>query len=85
MSRTAAEAAQKALGWAEAAEVGVKAVDEQRSAAMRCEGARDHAAAVQHRASADGLEMYRERAVVMATMWAQVAGALHLVEEGEPK
>jgi hypothetical protein len=82
MSVTAAEAAQKALGWAEAAELGTKAVDEQRSAATRCEGARDNVTAVQHRASADGLEMYRERAVVMATMWAHVAGALQATQSG---
>jgi hypothetical protein len=82
MSVTAAEAAEKAMGWAEAAELGIKAVDEQRREARRHESARDKEAAVPYRAAADGLEVYRERAVAMATMWAQVASALQAVEQG---
>jgi hypothetical protein len=83
MSVTAAEAAEKALGWAEAAELGIKAVDEQRREATRHESTRDNAAALQHRTAADGLEMYRERAVGMATMWAHVAGALQNTAGGQ--
>jgi hypothetical protein len=82
MSVTAADAAEKALGWAEAAELGLKQVDEHRMQARRYEGARDNEAALQHRTTADGFEVYRERAVVMATMWAHVAGALQATEAG---
>jgi hypothetical protein len=82
MSLTAAEAAEKALGWAEAAELGLRQVDTQRMQATRSEGARDNTAALQHRTAADSFEMYRERAVGMATMWAHVAGALHATQAG---
>ena len=83
MNLTAAEAAEKALDWAEAAELGIKAVDEQQREAKRAESARDNAAAALHRATADGFEMYRERAVGMATMWARVAGALQSTAGGQ--
>lgn len=82
MSVTAAEAAEKAMGWAEAAELGIKTVDEQRREAKRHESVRDSATALQHRVSADTLEVYRVRAVEMATMWARVAGALHATQAG---
>jgi hypothetical protein len=82
MSVTAAQAAKKATGWAEAAEAALVEVDKSRMEAKRSEGARDKEAALQHQAMADGFEMYRDRAVGMATMWARISSALHGTESG---
>ncbi|MFD3379532.1 MULTISPECIES: hypothetical protein [unclassified Streptomyces] len=82
MSFTAAEAAEKALNWAEAAEVALGQVEEFRMMARRSEGARASAAALQERVMADDFELHRERAVGMANMWARVASALQATESG---
>ena len=85
MSRTAAEAAQTAAEWAERAETAFSM-----ASVRRAEGD----AAVERRAQSEAAAWYekaetseRERGIAagMASMWADVAGALHLVEEGEPK
>lgn len=80
MSVTAAEAAEKAAGWAEAAELALKQVDTYRGQAKQYEGRREMPDASYHRALADDFEMYRERAVEMATMWSHVTSALRVAE-----
>ncbi|MER7952068.1 hypothetical protein ABTY59_32220 [Streptomyces sp. NPDC096079] len=80
MSVTAVEAAEKAVGWAEAAELALKQVDMYRGQAKQYEGKREMLDASYHRALADDFEMYRDRAVGMATMWAHVTGALRVAE-----
>jgi hypothetical protein len=82
MSATAAEAAKKALNWAETAEAALAQVDEYRMQANRYEGARAMPDALHHRALADDFEAYRDRAVDMSTMWAHVSIALHATETG---
>ncbi|MFF8696212.1 hypothetical protein ACF08W_28775 [Streptomyces sp. NPDC015144] len=80
MSVTAAEAAEKAVGWAEAAELALKQVDTYRGQAKQLEGMREMLDASYYRGLADDFEMYRERAVGMATMWAHVTDALRTAE-----
>ncbi|MFD9190375.1 hypothetical protein ACFWCA_19355 [Streptomyces phaeochromogenes] len=84
MSVTAAEVAEKAVSWAEAAEVALTQVEEYRKQTKYAEGAREMEAARQARMMAEGFEEYRVRAVDMATMWSGVAGALQVTKAGGP-
>ncbi|MGX1268046.1 hypothetical protein [Streptomyces phaeoluteigriseus] len=87
MSRTAAQAAQAAAEWAERAETAysmasVRRAEGDEPAAVR--GRLSQSAAADWYEKAETSERDRGTAVEMASMWATVAGVLHLVEEREP-
>ncbi|MEU1592809.1 hypothetical protein ABZ468_08085 [Streptomyces sp. NPDC005708] len=81
---TAAGAAATALSWAHRAEAAERQFDEYRKRARDSEARRRNSDAAHARSVAEHWEQFRGRSVDMANMWASVAGALHLVEKGEP-
>jgi hypothetical protein len=86
MSRTAAEAAKAAVEWAERAENAFSMASVRRAegdAVAERRGPHSESAAWYEKAETS--ERERGIAAGMASMWADVASALHLVEEGEPK
>ncbi|SEE85211.1 hypothetical protein SAMN05216483_6793 [Streptomyces sp. 2131.1] len=86
MSRTAAEAAQEAVEWAERAEIAFSMASIRRAeGAAVAERRGPHSESAAWYQKAEDSERERGTAAAMASMWADVAGALHLVEEGEPK
>lgn len=84
MTTTAAEAARHAAVWAKRAETAHETVKARREKAREMESQRYSAAARDWHERAEGAEEQRGTAVTMANMWANVAGVLHLAEEGEP-
>ncbi|MER6616308.1 hypothetical protein [Streptomyces xantholiticus] len=86
MNRTAAQAAQAAAEWAERAETAFSMASVRRAegdAVVERRGPHSESAAWYEKAETS--ERERGIAAAMASMWADVAGGLHLVEEGEPK
>ncbi|MFD9394188.1 hypothetical protein ACFWBB_26650 [Streptomyces sp. NPDC060000] len=85
MSRTAAQAAQAAAEWAERAESAYSMASVRRAEGDACTARRGaQSEAVDWHEKAEASELERSIAAEMARMWADVAGVLHLVQEGEP-
>ncbi|MFF0698347.1 hypothetical protein ACFYU4_37655 [Streptomyces tendae] len=80
---TAAEAARRAANWAEWAETCNESAGKRRREAADMQAQRYTAGASNLQERADDLARERGKAVEMANMWANVAGALQLAELGE--
>ncbi|QOV40188.1 hypothetical protein IM697_18375 [Streptomyces ferrugineus] len=82
---TAAGAARKAVAWATSAEDADKAARDRRQKGNEWASRRGGAGnAADWHERAESWERTRDKAVAMANMWANVAGVMHLAEEGEP-
>ncbi|MFI7415328.1 hypothetical protein ACIBU0_42510 [Streptomyces sp. NPDC049627] len=84
MTTTAAAAARHAAVWAGRAETAHETAVTRRAKGRELESQRLSAGARDWYERAEGAEKQRGTAVTMANMWANVAGVLHLAEEGEP-
>lgn len=81
---TAAQAARRAVSWATSAEHADKTARERRQKGDQWASQRGgRGNSVDWYERAESYERTRDKAVVMANMWANIAGVLHLAEQGE--
>ncbi|GHH22227.1 hypothetical protein [Streptomyces lanatus] len=82
---TSAQAARRAVSWAASAEDAAQAARARRQKGDQWASQRGgRGNSVDWYERAESYERTRDKAVAMANMWANIAGVLHLAEEGEP-